>query len=188
MEPVTLRSARLELSLPRAGDVDAVYAACQDPAIQRYTRVPSPYTRADAEKFIDAVAEQWAGDQHRTWVIRDGATLVGTIGFYRLDGQGNGEIGYWVAPDQRGGGRLREAANAVIEWGFSSEGAGLARIEWRAVVGNEASARVARALGFRFEGTLRQALVSASGRDDGWIASLLSTDDRMPQPWPVLDV
>ncbi|MBW9121504.1 GNAT family N-acetyltransferase [Microbacterium trichothecenolyticum] len=129
----------------------------------------------------------WAGELHRTWVIRDGATLVGTIGFYRLDGQGNGEIGYWVAPDQRGGGRLREAANAVIDWAFSSEGAALTRIEWRAVVGNEASARVARALGFRFEGTLRQALVSAKHRDDGWIAALLKTDERMPQPWPVLE-
>jgi RimJ/RimL family protein N-acetyltransferase len=186
MQPVTLRTARLELSLPRADDVDAIHAACQDPDIQRYTRVPSPYTRADAEKFIDAVAEQWAGDLHRTWVIREGDALVGTMGFYRLDGQGNGEIGYWMAPDQRGGGRLREAAGAAIEWGFSREGADLTRIEWRAVVGNEPSARVARALGFRFEGTLRQALVNAHGRTDGWIASLLRTDDRMPQPWPVL--
>jgi RimJ/RimL family protein N-acetyltransferase len=75
----------------------------------------------------------------------------------------------------------------VIDWAFSSEGAALARIEWRAVVGNEASARVARALGFRFEGTLRQALVSAKHRDDGWIAALLKTDERMPQPWPVLE-
>lgn len=186
MQPVTLRTARLELSAPRADDVDALYDACQDPAIQRYTRVPSPYSRADAERFVDAVAEQWAGELHRTWVIREGATLVGTIGLYRLDGQGNGELGYWMAPDQRGGGRLREAAEAVLDWGFSAEGAGLTRIEWRAVVGNEPSARVARALGFRFEGTLRQALVNSHGRDDGWIAALLSTDERMPQPWAVL--
>jgi RimJ/RimL family protein N-acetyltransferase len=187
VEPVTLRTARLELSAPVAGDVDAIFAACQDPGIQRYTTVPSPYEREHAEKFIDTVAQQWAGDQHRTWVVREGATLVGTIGIYRLDGKGTGEIGYWVAPDQRGGGRLREAASEVIDWGFSPDGAGLTRMEWRAGVGNVASAKVARALGFRFEGTLRQALVNAHGRDDGWIAALLKTDDRMPQPWPVLD-
>jgi len=187
MEPVTLRTARLELSPPRAEDIDAIYAACQDPDIQRYTRVPSPYSRADAEKFIGTVAEQWAGELHRTWMIREGSTLVGTVGFYRLDGQGNGEIGYWMAPDQRGGGRLREAAGAAIDWGFSPDGLGLTRIEWRAVVGNEPSAHVARALGFRFEGTLRQALVSADHRDDGWIAALLKTDERMPQSWPVLE-
>jgi RimJ/RimL family protein N-acetyltransferase len=186
VEPVTLRTARLVLDQPTDGDVDAIYEACQDPDIQRYTRVPSPYTRADAEKFITAVAEQWAGELHRTWVIREGATLVGTIGFYRLDGQGNGEIGFWVAPDRRGDGRLREAANTVIDWGFSSEGGDLTRIEWRAVVGNVASAKVAQTLGFRYEGTLRQALVSSHGRDDGWLAALLTTDERMPQPWPVL--
>ncbi|MEV4687581.1 GNAT family N-acetyltransferase [Microbacterium sp. LWH3-1.2] len=186
MEPVTLRTARLELSVPRIEDIDAIHEACQDPDIQRYTRVASPYAREDAEKFVVTVAEQWAGELHRTWVIREGTTLVGTIGFYRLDGQGNGEIGYWIAPDQRSGGRLREAATAVIDWGFSPEGAGLTRIEWRAVVGNEASARVARGLGFRFEGTLRQALVNSRRRDDGWIAGLLKTDERMPHPWPVL--
>ena len=76
----------------------------------------------------------------------------------------------------------------MIDWAFSPEGLDLARIEWRAVVGNIASARAARTLGFRFEGTLRQALRNGSGdRDDGWIAGLLATDDRTPQPWPVLE-
>lgn len=63
----------------------------------------------------------------------------------------------------------------------------LSRIEWRAVVGNTGSARVARALGFRYEGMLRQALAGPSHRDDAWIAGLLPGDDRTPVAWPVLD-
>jgi hypothetical protein len=34
---------------------------------------------------------------------------------------------------------------------------------------------------------LRRALSNSFGRDDAWVAGLLHTDDRMPQPWPVLE-
>lgn len=187
MEPVTLRSARLELSLPREEDVDAIFAACQDPGIQRYTPVPYPYERTHAEAFVAQVPKDWEAGRHLTWGIREDDELIGTIGLYRLEGDGNGEIGFWMAPDSRGGGRLREAADTVIDWAFSAEGASLTRIEWRAVVGNVASARVASALGFRYEGLLRQALANAKYRDDGWIAALVKGDERMPQPWPVLE-
>jgi RimJ/RimL family protein N-acetyltransferase len=150
--------------------------------------VPFPYERTHAEEFVRRVPKDWDAGKHLTWGIREQDRLIGTIGLYRMDGDGTGEIGFWMAPDSRGGGRLREAANAVIDWGFSDDGGpGLHRIEWRAVVGNDASARVARALGFRYEGTLRQALANAKHRDDGWIAALLKDDDRMAQPWPVLD-
>lgn len=187
MDPVILRTPRLALTLPAAGDVDALFEACQDADIQRFTPIPSPYRRSDAEAFVERVPRDWESGVHLTWVIREGERLIGTIGFYRVDGKGSGEIGYWIAPDARGGGYLREAAQTVIDWGFAPDGLGLVRIEWRAVAGNVASARAARALGFRYEGLLRQALVGPRGRDDGWIAGLLATDDRMPHPWPVLD-
>lgn len=187
MQPVVLRTPRLVLDLPRDEDVDAILAACQDPGIQRYTPVPYPYERTHAEAFVTQVPKDWETGRHVTWGIREHDRLIGTIGLYRMEGDGNGEIGFWMAPEARGGGRLREAANAVIDWGFSSEGPGLARIEWRAVVGNVPSARVASALGFRYEGMLRRALVNPKHRDDGWIAALLAEDERMPQPWPVLE-
>ena len=187
MEPVILRTPRLELSLPREDDIDAIYEACQDADIQRFTPVPVPYEREHAAAFVERAPRDWESGQHLTWVIREDERLVGTIGFYRVDGRGAGEIGYWMAPRSRGGGRLREACEAAIDWGFSPDGLHLARVEWRAVVGNIPSARLARALGFRYEGLLRQALTSSHGRADGWIAGLLATDDRRPHPWPVLD-
>jgi RimJ/RimL family protein N-acetyltransferase len=186
VEPVTLRTRRLELSLPDESDVDVIFEACQDPGIQRYTPVPFPYERAHAESFVTQVAKDWDAATHLTWAIREGRTLIGTIGLYRLGDDGSAEIGFWMAPGSRGDGRLAEAAGAVIDWAFSPDGLAMTRIEWRAVVGNVASARVASRLGFRYEGLLRQALVNAKYRDDGWIAALLVTDERMPQPWPVL--
>ena len=42
----------MRLRLKRNDDVEAMVAACQDPEIPRFTRVPSPYTRADALEWI----------------------------------------------------------------------------------------------------------------------------------------
>ncbi|KRA22176.1 acetyltransferase [Microbacterium sp. Root61] len=186
MEPVTLRTTRLELSVPTTADVDAIYDACQDPDIQQYTTVPSPYAREHAEGFIEKVAAWWAEGAEATWAMRAEDGLAGMIGLHRVN-EGGAEIGYWVAPHARGRGLLTEAAHAALDWGFSDDGLALQRIEWRAVVGNVASARSARAVGIRYEGLLRQALVSGRGRDDGWIGGLLRDDDRSPQPWPVLE-
>lgn len=186
MEPVVLRTERLELSRPLETDVDAIFAACQDAGIQRYTTAPSPYERRHAEEFVEKAAADWSSGAHLNWAMRHGADLVGMIGLYRLDGRGTGELGYWVAREARGRGLVTEASRAVVDWGFAPEGLGLVRIEWKAVVGNVGSARAARATGFRYEGLQRQALVGAQGRDDGWVAALLAADDRAPQPWPVL--
>lgn len=187
MEPVVLRTARLELSLPGEADVDAIYEACQDPEIQRFTPVPSPYERGHAEEFVARVSADWQSGANVSWAMREGSVLAGMIGLYRLDGRGSGELGYWVSPWSRHRGLLVEAAAAVIDWALATDGLSLVRLEWRAVVGNVGSARAARALGFQYEGTLRQALVDSKRRDDGWIAGLLATDERMPRSWPVLE-
>ncbi len=183
---MTLYTTRLTLSVPTEADVDAIFEACQDAAIQRFTTLPSPYEREHAEGFITLARTRWAEGVEATWALREGEDLAGMVGLHGITYGGSGEIGYWLAPPARGRGLLSEAARAVLDWGFSSSGAALQRIEWRAVVGNAASARVARTLGFRFEGVLRSALSNSLGRDDAWIAGLLPGDDRMPQPWPVL--
>jgi RimJ/RimL family protein N-acetyltransferase len=186
VDAVTLSTDRLELSPPTGDDIDAIVEACQDPGIVRYTPVPSPYGRHDAVEFVARVAADWASGAHLTWGVRLEGRLAGMMGVYRL-GTGSGELGYWTGPAFRGRGVAAEASKAVIDWAFAPYGLSLARLEWRAVVGNVASARAARARGFRYEGTLRQALVSPRGRDDGWVAGLVAGDDRTPHPWPVLE-
>lgn len=187
MEPMILRTERLELSAPHTGDVDGIFAACQDPGIQRYTTVPSPYTREHAKGFVASSAARWAAGVEVTWALRTLAgELAGMMGIHDI-ARGNGALGFWITPSARGRGLATEAGRAVVDWGFSPDGLALARIEWRAVVGNLGSARIAQRLGLRFEGTLRQEFTNARGRDDGWVAGLLVTDDRMPHPWPILD-
>jgi RimJ/RimL family protein N-acetyltransferase len=185
MEPETLHTTRLVLSTPTSADVDAIHTACQDADIQRYTTVPSPYLREHAEDFIGHAASGWESGVETTWAIREGETLAGMIGLARLH-SGGPELGYWVARRARGRGIVTEASRAVIAWAFAPERPAVARIEWRAVVGNVASAHAARSAGFRYEGMLRQALRTPFGRADAWIAGLLRTDDRAAQPWAVL--
>ncbi|MGO2930889.1 GNAT family N-acetyltransferase [Microbacterium sp.] len=186
MEPVTLRTDRLVLRAPTADDVDAITSACQDPEIPRWTTVPSPYTREHGEGFVDLTAQWWADGSQAIWGVFHDGVLTGVVGLHHItahDAGGSTELGYWATAESRGRGFMVEASRAVIEWGFTE--LALARISWRAVAGNVPSARTARALGFRYEGLMRQALTSPRGRDDGWSAGLLASDDRMPVDWPV---
>jgi len=48
-------------------DVDAVFAACQDPEIPRFTTVPSPYLWEHVESFVnDHGAGVWRGEPAHT--------------------------------------------------------------------------------------------------------------------------
>lgn len=187
MEPVTLQTERLVLSIPTMADVDAITAACQDPEVPRWTTVPSPYSREDAVDFVNLVAGWWAEGAETVWAIRSGGDLAGMIGLHRIEQHphgGEAEIGFWGTAAFRGQGVVGEAARAVVAFGFDE--LKLVRLSWRAVAGNIPSARTARTLGFRYEGMLRQGLTSSRGRDDGWIAGLLASDDRAPVEWPVI--
>ncbi len=54
--PPVLTGHDLVLRAPASRDVDVIHRACQDPAIQRFTRVPVPYALADAEMFVGTLA------------------------------------------------------------------------------------------------------------------------------------
>ncbi|WP_110588227.1 GNAT family N-acetyltransferase [Microbacterium suaedae] len=179
-EPASLTTPRLFLSLPGSDDVDAIFDACQDPLIQRYTTVPSPYTREDAESFVGLVAEWWESGTEHVWAMRAGDDLVGVVGLHRIK-DGAAELGYWTAPSGRGQGYTTEAARAAVNFAFGPMR--LERLEWHAVVGNHASARVAQKLGFQLEGVRRKGLDDGGQRADGWIAGLLSTDPRTEVSW-----
>lgn len=173
MDPVELSDDRLLLRPPTGADVDAITRACQDPQLQRWVPVPVPYERAHAEEFVASRPERWAAaDGEMTFAV-SGATdrqLLGMVGLHARD-ETMREIGFWTAPWARGQGVMTAAARLVCRWGF--EDLGLARIEWWANVGNDASRRVADKLGFTFEGTCRKRLLHRGVRVDGWVGGLL---------------
>jgi RimJ/RimL family protein N-acetyltransferase len=83
-------------------------------------------------------------------------------------------VGFLCVPDARGRGLTTAALVLACRWGL--ENLGLARIEWRAYVGNHGSRRVAEKAGFVMEGTGRLALTQREHRRDAWIGSLIASD------------
>ncbi|MGA5820584.1 GNAT family N-acetyltransferase [Kitasatospora sp. NPDC094028] len=177
-EPVTLTTGRLVLRAPRESDIDAVFAACQDPEIQRWTVVPSPYRREDAEFFVrDLSANGWRTGANRIWCVfeRESGALVGSQGLVLRDNDpGCAEIGWWAVKEFRGRGYTTEAARAVSHYGLRE--LGLRRLEWVAYVGNGGSRAVAEKAGYRIEGTLRAFAEQRGVFHDAWLASLLASD------------
>ncbi|MGW2817631.1 GNAT family N-acetyltransferase [Streptomyces sp. NPDC001415] len=186
MEPVTLTTERLLLRPVGPQDADATYAACQDPDIQRWTTVPSPYLREHAEGFTSSYGpDGWRNDTDYTFAVltADGSSLVAMIGVMRR-GPGLAELGFWTAKEHRGRGYMVEAAARAARWAF--EAAAVDRLEWRADVGNEASRAVALKVGFTMEGTLRSAAVHQGTRRDSWVGALLPSDLGLPGVLPYL--
>ena len=82
--------------------------------------------------------------------------LVGTAGFVWIDAANHSAaIGYWLAQEAEGHGLMTSAVKALLLHGFQT--LELNRIEIRVGVRNRRSRAIPERLGFRHEGTLRQA-------------------------------
>jgi uncharacterized protein YhfF len=128
-------------------DAEWIYRACQDADIQRWTTVPRPYTRENAESFV----RDQAGERLASAIIdaRFGEP-VGVAGIHNIT-DGVATVGYWVAPWAR----HRGAASTAMRI-LPSLAARLGAVnEVRATIAetNEASRRVAERAGFSLAGT-----------------------------------
>jgi RimJ/RimL family protein N-acetyltransferase len=73
MDGVEITAGRLHLRPWQPQDAPAVYAACQDPQIQRWiAAIPAPYREADAREFVDRLApEGWAAGTEAAFAVLD---------------------------------------------------------------------------------------------------------------------
>lgn len=177
MEPITLTTERLLLRPFGPQDTYGVHAACQDPDIQRWTVIPSPYRLTDAELFTTKLSPAgWQDDSSYGFalVLRETGALAGALGVDRRSRPGTYEVGYWSTKEHRGRGYVTEAVLGSARWAFTSLGAD--RLEWRAEIGNLASRAVALRAGFRLEGEQRSGLLNKGVRCDAWTAALIPSD------------
>jgi RimJ/RimL family protein N-acetyltransferase len=137
------------------GDVEAIVAACNDPAIAEFLEmIPSPYRAEDAREYIARTQEGWEAGTTSNFAVVVEDAAVGSIGVRWLEpDQGVAEVGYWVAPETRGRGVCTRAVRLVSRWVL--EVRGIERLQLRADEKNVASNRVAEKAGFTREGVLR---------------------------------
>ncbi|MEU4470203.1 GNAT family N-acetyltransferase [Micromonospora sp. NPDC023888] len=172
----TAGAGELRLRPMEEQDLDAVVQTCRDPETIRWTTVPDPYQQADAQGFQVYSQDAWARGQAACFVVADpDDRYAGTIDL-RLSPTDAllADVGFMTAPAARGRGYMPAALVALSTWGCAT--LGLARIEWKANVGNTASRRVAEKAGFTFEGTARGGVQHRGERVDAWVAALLAED------------
>jgi RimJ/RimL family protein N-acetyltransferase len=147
----------ITLRPPEPSDLDAIYEACQDPEIQRWTGIPSPYLREHATGYLERVAaERESGKALAFLAVDDDGTVLGNISVMELDkAPGYGELGYWVAAAARGTGVASRAVTLLRD--YSVDTLGLEVIELIIHEGNQLSKRVAERTGFLDTGELRVA-------------------------------
>jgi RimJ/RimL family protein N-acetyltransferase len=173
----TRAGVAVTLRAPAADDVDDLVATCRDPESVRWTTVPDPYGRTDAEFFVrDHTTAMWtAGTGIVTAICDPAGRYAGTVELRISPERPDvADVGYLVAPWARGRGYGSAALRALTRWGFDA--LGVSRVEWRAHVGNDASRRMAQAAGFVVEGVLRAGCQGRGGPVDAWLGALLSTD------------
>ena len=158
----------------RDSDAAALTAACQDPDVVRWTRVPANYTEADARAFLlyrhDAVL---AGVDAPFAVVSADDRVLGSVALMAIEWADlRAEVGYWLAREARGHGHATRAVRLISEWGFGV--LGLERIELRAATDNQASQRVAERSGFTREALLRAYFRGKQGQEDMFAFGLLA--------------
>ena len=155
-DPPVLLGTRTRLRPWRTDDVDAIHAACQDPDIARFTTVPSPYRRADAEWFVAHYVARVADDGGASFCIEgvdEPGTVAASMALMHARPEPDrgivGEIGYWAAPWARGRGYVTDALDVIVAWAFGTRT--VDRLELLIDPENAASRAVAHRAGFTEE-------------------------------------
>ncbi len=145
------------LRRPEPKDEEALYQQKNDPDIARLLGGFSKgYSRADISEWIER--HRKLGDEV-IWVIADAADdrCLGHVGLYRIDGRvRSAEFAVMIGDKAAWGRGLGKKVTRFALW-YGFEMLNLNRIELNFLATNGRARRLYEGLGFRPEGTLRQA-------------------------------
>lgn len=152
-----IETARLRLLPVAAEHLRDLLAVNGDEAVTRFLPYATWAGPADAEAWLARMQALMDGGSARQLVLQqrsDGRT-IGTLLLFKHDEASRRlELGYALGRAHWGQGLMREAGAAACAHAFGP--LGQRRIEAEVDPGNQASARLLEALGFRREGLLRQ--------------------------------
>jgi RimJ/RimL family protein N-acetyltransferase len=175
----TLETERLRLDAPGEADIETVFQLCQDPEIHRWVPLPWPYQRTDAEFFVRSYAPHGLlSGAYEVWAIRSAADapIIGAIELRRDEAERSASFGCWLGRPSRGHGLMKEAAQAVIDYGLSPGGPAYTRLRWEGLVGNRSSMRIARSLGFVVDADTARTIEFRGERRASWLGVLVTAE------------
>jgi RimJ/RimL family protein N-acetyltransferase len=153
-------------------DVAAWLRGRTDPEFQRWNTPLNITTDLDsARDSLRTAVENTADGTSAAYCVTDASTgaPLGHIGVNVVNRvMSSARVGYWVLPEARGRRVATHALLLVARWALAEpDGFGLHRLELDHAVGHDSSCRIAERCGFRYEGTLRDAMWEA-GRHDAY--------------------
>ncbi|WP_433518982.1 GNAT family N-acetyltransferase [Nonomuraea sp. CA-143628] len=152
--------------------------------IGQHIALPDAVTDLESSRsYLRAYAEKAAADVGRIYGIWTDGKLVGGVLFRTMNIEhGTAEVGCWLEPAAAGKGLVTRAARMIIDWAV--EDRGIHRVEWVVSAENAASIAVARRLGMRKDGVLRESYPYRGKRLDMEVWSVLAPEWRAGKQTP----
>lgn len=134
-------------------------------------------TRKDVHRFLLEAGLFHKGGQQMVTFIYWEEKLVGSISLMRIDKRHRvGEIGFWMIPPYRGRGIMSDSTRLFVSYIFDH--INLNRLEIRIPLSNSEACHIPKALGFKHEGTLRQAVRRGNQYQNLLLFGLIKSDWR----------
>jgi len=155
-------------------DLPAFMEWVNNPEFMGEYQPPVQWSKAEVEKAFESPYEP------RVFIIEKNGTKIGNIMHFYMLHFAMGklmEIGYAIAPSERGKGYCTEAAQLMVDHLFLSKD--VSRIQATISVRNKASERVLEKAGFTMEGTIRK--TSRGARRDAYLYSILREEWKEPK-------
>lgn len=154
-----ITTPRLRLREIVIDDAEALFAIHGNRTAMQYFGTETMRSPDEARQLV-AVFASWRGQASpgcRWGMEEHGSTrLIGSCGLFRWRQDWRScTTGFELHPDAQGRGLMREALQAVFDWGFANMQ--LNRIEAQVHIDNHPSRKLLASLGFRQEGLQRQA-------------------------------
>ncbi len=172
-------SRHVRLRLLEAADADELFAVIDANRAHLSLFLPwaAGQTLEGTRDFIELTRKQLADDNGFQMAIVTDEKIVGVVGYHAVNWADHSTtLGYWLAAAEQGYGTMTRAVWALVDHAFGVWG--LNRVEIGAAPENARSRAIAVRLGFREEGTLRQAERVGGRYLDTVVYSMLASE------WP----
>jgi RimJ/RimL family protein N-acetyltransferase len=174
----TIRTARLVLGDFEPADAIELQRLAGDRRIADTTlAIPHPYELDHALAWIGNQRKESARGRAANFAIRlaSDSPIIGCAGLRDIDAEHlQAELGFWIGREWWGHGYAREAAAAVIRFGF--ETIRLNRICAHHMLRNPAAGKVLQHIGMQREGVLRQRVRKWGVYEDVVLYAILRDD------------